>query len=448
MSKTQATVFSFPESKRGSFLLIPLKHRHSAKEINEIGFPGEKCLVESEDISESVKQTINVPDTLHSVTRYKLSEKEMVEIATGFSIEEKAPLPLLYALEPGQEGTPEDCCFRLCDSELYVFGIGVAFLVLGFTYPNATILRRICNLGFTTSDTVYRYRSDNQICDFDLNQRFRCFCESLGLIPFSKEGTPLFVESHVFNIGVVRNRFKTLDEIRAGSKTLHLQEDLDRHVTDDSEEDVFYTYSVKAQELDSHRFGYCITSQTVSYFVANSKLDIDYEMRDQLKDAVPMVLLALYQKYTCLHFRELLSILPPNSRDALQKLKLAMMEFQAYGTFPAAGMSRWHNTKQIYKYILDTNGIPEAVATQSLSLKILDEREKEFEEKEEKERDRRSNLVLFLLSLFGVLSIPETVVSLLKNILHGSWKEVTVIISLLFLLSITILILLFRKKKK
>ncbi|MBR4866985.1 MAG: hypothetical protein IKU11_09860 [Clostridia bacterium] len=447
MSETQDKPLLFPESKCGIFLLIPLKHSHSAKAIASLSIPGENRPVESDDVNESIIQTINTPNTPHSVTRYELSEATLLEIATGITPDQG--LPQLYAMAPGQEGTPEDCRFTLFRSELYLFATGIAFLALGFTYPNPIVLRRICNLGYTQSDTVYRYCFGNCCKDFDLNEGFRSFFESHGLTPFSKPGSPLYVESHVFNVGVVRNRFSDLETIRIGAKNLHLMEGLNNLVDDNSEEDVYYTYSVKTQELGTHRFGYCVTSQTLSYLVANSELNLAEEMDDQRKNILPMVLLALYQKYTCLHFRERLSLLPENSRKELQKLKFDMMEFQAYGTFPPAEMSRWHNDKQTYKYILDTNSISEAVKNLSLSLNILAEREKEFEEQEEKKRDKKSNLVLYLISLFGIISIPESILSLVMYFVEGQWFQAILCSSLLLALLILILsILLFVKKKK
>ncbi|MBR6762550.1 MAG: hypothetical protein IKM13_02240 [Clostridia bacterium] len=446
MSETQNKPLLFPESKCGVFLLIPLKHSHSAKAIASLSIPGKKCPVESEDINESIIQTINTPYTPHSVTRYEFSETTLLRIATGISPDQG--IPQLYATAPGQEGTPEDCRFTLFRSELYLFASGIAFFTLRFTYPNPIVLRRICNLGYTKSDAVYRYCFGNACQDFDLDERFRSFFESHGLTPFSKPGSPLYVESHIFNVGVVRNRFSDLDTIRIGAKNLHLMEGLNNLVDDNSEEDVYYTYSVKTQELGTHRFGYCVTSQTLSYLVANPELNLTEEMDDQRKNILPMVLLALYQKYTCLYFRERLSLLPENSRKDLQKLKFDMMEFQAYGTFPPAEISRWHNNKQTYKYILDTNGIPEAVKNLSLSLNILAEREKEFEEQEEKDRDRKSNLVLYLISLFGIISIPESVLSLVTYFVEKQWFQAILCSSLLLILLVLIVsILIFWKKK-
>ncbi|MBR5868212.1 MAG: hypothetical protein IKZ21_02095 [Clostridia bacterium] len=436
----------FTEFQYGSYLLVPLKYDGSLLDPAAFSTIGVRCEIESDDISESVKQTINTQGTSHSVLRYRIANRTLMESVTG-------PLPLpelppLYALSSADAEPTPQCRFSLADSELYLFGSNVAFLCIGLTYPNMTVLRRICNLGYTKSETTYCFSSADGLHIFDLNESIRGLFAGFGLEPFSKPGTPLFVDSHIFNIGVVRERFESLDNLRKAAFNLHLLEELTRVAEDESEEDIHFTYSVKNQELGSHRFGYCITSQTISYMVANDALDIHAEMEDQRINTLPLILLALYQKYTCLRFRELLSSLPGNDPHALLNLKLDMMEFQAYGAFPPSDMSRWHNIKQTYKYVLIANEIPEAVADLSLSLKILAEREKKFEERAEKLRDRKSNLVLYLISLFGIISIPESVLSLVMYFVEGQWLRGILSCSLLLiLLTLILFILIFWKKK-
>ncbi len=75
---------------------------------------------------------------------------------------------------------------------------------------------------------------------------------------------------------------------------------------DDSEEDVDYVYAVKTQEWGTYRWGCCVSSQTISYIMANETLDIDAEMAAQAQDGLPLLLMALYEKYTCLRFAQLI----------------------------------------------------------------------------------------------------------------------------------------------
>lgn len=440
----------FPEARYGSYLLIPLKYDRSEFDFAHLEQSlGAPVPIQSTDISESVMQTVNPPQTAHSVFRYVIPQSHLIQIMTGVAF--PGAQPALYTYVPNEEpdlsAGLEDFRFHVADSELFLFSTNVAFLCLGFTYPNMAVLRSIYNLGFTVSKSVFCFSAPDGLTPFDPFGNIRSYVCSFGLIPFSKPDAPLFVEAHLFNVGVVRDRFADLDLLRKGAFNLHLMEDLDHLAEDESEEDIHFTYAVKNQPLMSHRFGYCITSQTISYLSAQPELDLIGEMEDQRENILPLILLALYQKYTCLRFRELLSALPPNNREALLKLKLNMMEFQAYGAFPPADMSRWHNIKQTYKYILAASDIPAAVSDLSLAIHILDEREKEFEEQQEKEREEKSNLVLYLISLFGVISIPESILSFVMYFMEGQWFQAILNCTLLGILIAVILILFFRKKK-
>lgn len=55
-------------------------------------------------------------------------------------------------------------------------------------------------------------------------------------------------------------------------------------------------------------------------------------MKTQAEDGLPLVFLALYEKYTCLHFTELLSTIEKKQMFRLRNLKKKMLEFKAFGT--------------------------------------------------------------------------------------------------------------------
>ena len=81
-----------------------------------------------------------------------------------------------------------------------------------------------------------------------------------------------------------------------------------------------------------------------------------------------MVLLALYEKYTCLRFTERIAQMDKGQIRHLKALKKLMLQFQAFGTVTPANLSRWHNVKQIYAYLLEVNDIPAAI--QDISSKL------------------------------------------------------------------------------
>ena len=231
---------------------------------------------------------------------------------------------------------------------------------------------------------------------------------------------------------MVPERFRELATMRQATFNMHLMVDLPEAVEDNSEQDVNYVYAVKDQAAGSYRWGSCITSQTISYIVAREDLDILDEMHEQAENGLPVVLLALYQKYTCLRYQALLSEHERLRGRELKELKRRLLEFQAYGTIAPANISRWHNIKQTYKYLMEENDVPDAVDKMSFSLNILADRQKEAEQ-------ARADAVLGLISVFGVVSIPSSVISIL-DVMNGG-NPVNRLATVISLLSITLMII-------
>ena len=63
----------------------------------------------------------------------------------------------------------------------------------------------------------------------------------------------------------------------------------------------------KSGQTGVDRWGCCVASQTISYVVAQADMDLAAEQRVQAEDGLPMVILSLYEKYTCLRFTELIT---------------------------------------------------------------------------------------------------------------------------------------------
>ena len=153
-----------------------------------------------------------------------------------------------------------------------------------------------------------------------------------------------------------------------------------------------------------------MASQKLSYAVANKGMDFPSEMRDFAADALPIVLLMLHQKYTCLRFTELIA--QRKKPQELTRLKRMMLEFKAFGTVTPANLSRWHNIKQIYAHLLEANDVVSAVDDISTKLSILTE---EQETIEAKRTDRMSNII----TVFGLISILDSVISIVSALKEG-----------------------------
>ena len=135
-------------------------------------------------------------------------------------------------------------------------------------------------------------------------------------------------------------------------------------------------------------------------------------MKTQASDGLPMVALALYEKYTCLRFTQLITALEQRKMKQVKNLKKIMLEFQAFGTISPANLSRWNNVKQIYAYILEVNDIPASVSDVSTKINIL------AEQQEDLERSRKETLVN-LITIFGVISILASVLDIVQTLSSG-----------------------------
>lgn len=429
----------FEQAKYGSYLLIPFKYKENEFRADWLEANTKKDPLTTMDINESVKQTINAENTPTVISRYKLEKEMLIKEITGKSEE----IPLQFYV--GEKEKPDEYAngrFELKDSYIYVFHTQVAFLCLGIQYTHMRTLDCICNLGYADRKAIFFYRNDaGSICQFCLEKILIELCKKAGLEYFYQNESSIFLESYIYNLAVVKERFRDIETIRQATFNLHLMTDLKEAVEDDSEEDIYFVYAVKAQKLGSYRWGCCITSQTISYIVANQDMDIEAEMEDQAENGIPVVLLALYQKYTCLRFRELLAIVDKKKIKRLKQLRKQMLEFQAYGTIAPANISRWHNIKQIYKYVIETNAIQEAIEDISITLSILAEHQKELE-------STRNNTIISLITIFGIVSILASVLTIVQILSGGGSVEwLSLIVFSFGMLIMIIVVLLYQNKE-
>lgn len=325
--------------------------------------------------------------------------------------------------------------FSLTDSRLYVFHSRVAFFALGILYDEISALAAIVSPGYANSRAVFVYENASGSHSFAIEEWIEHLMDKAGLRKFfSSKGSP-FLEAFTYTLGLVPQRFPDLSVMRQAVFNLHLMEPLDDPVTDSSEEDVRFVYSVIDRKLNSYRWATCITSQTISYIVADPEMNLDAQMQAQAEDGLPLVMLALYEKYTCLHYTEVIATTDLSHLRQIQKLKTEMLEFQAYGTLAPANLSRWHNVKHIYSALLEVNAIPEAINDVDHKINILSEHQRELE-------SQRAELLTNLITAFGIISILASVLTIIQILLGGNfaiWASLiltTVFIFLVFLLAI------------
>ncbi|MBP3494239.1 MAG: hypothetical protein J6J83_06480 [Oscillospiraceae bacterium] len=390
--------------KYHSYVIVPLKFNETKK------LSLEPAAINSMDFTENVKELFREGAPSQMCSAYKCPPI----IDEGCYLFEK------------------DLSFRLTESFLFVFKTKVAFLAVGIAYDRIETLRKLRNPGYNESEAAYFYENGQP---FDFEGKLESYCRKFGLERFfENKSASFFLDAFTFTMALTENYFESLDILKKYTFNLHQMTEITSDLEDFSEEDVRYVFAVKIQERNAYRWGVCISSQTMSYIFADENMNMAAHIEEQKRDILPIAILALYEKYTCLRFGQLIL---SSDRKQTQKTKQLMLNFKAYGTINAANFSRWHNVKQVYANLLEVNDIREAISDVEYKINIISESQKE----QEKERSDR---VMNIITLFGIVSILASVLSIVQILSEGNpaiWISTaltTVVLTLVMVITLRI----------
>ena len=426
----QAFSSQWQQAELGGFLVVPLKYDAEEFDFTWLETHQDRRFETffSDDLNSAVLRSLNSAVLRHSGSceqtnvfrRFRIPAEVILAQISQFGSDH-----VFYACKQQEGLSPEASLhgrnpFTLEDADVYVFHTQVAFLCIRLRFQRMETLETICSVGYVRNDTVFGFRDSSgafRCVDFDAG--LLCLCRQAGMELFYNSDASVFLDSYAYTVARIRQRPRELDTLRQATFNLHQFADLSVPVSDGSEADINYVYALKDQQRDSYGWGYCISSQTICYLVANDRNTMDEILGDQAENGLPLVMLALYQKYTCLRFQTLLA--QPESREParIRALKTQLMEFKAYGTIPPANISRWHNITQIYRHMMTENEIPDAIEKMSLSIQILADRQKELEDQKQAEADARETRLVNLVTIFSVLSVPSSVAELVECLCEG-----------------------------
>ncbi|MGN1344840.1 MAG: hypothetical protein ACI4U3_09675 [Traorella sp.] len=396
---------SLLQAKTGCFLIVPLKYETSSFNMQAIKQNCKRFILTTSDINENVKALLNQPGDASIGTCYFVNRDFLLSnICNEFTIAHNG----FQVLNKGKCHT-----FDILDSYLYIFHTQVAFLCLGLSFDRSETLELICNPGYAKSDARFSYLKNDKYQNFSMEEFLTNFCDKLKLHKFFDGDSSYLLDAYAYTLALVPKRFKTTEAMRQITFNLHQMAPLNAPIQDNSEEDIRYVYAVKNQPTNSYRWGCCVSFQTISYVVADKEMNFEKEMYTQACDGLPVVLLALYEKYTCLRFTELISKMDNGNRKQLKALKKLMLRFRAFGTVTPANLSRWHNVKQIYAYFMEVNDIHTAIQDISNKVNILSEHQQELDR-------ARNEAVVNIITLFGIISILGSVLSIVQILSGGN----------------------------
>lgn len=413
----------------GCFLILPLKYDPDTFQPARLAQMGRRLPVTTMDLNENVKAM--------------LAGSDAASVGEGWLLPAQAlTTPLGARPGPGlgqlcQVRSPDGCFpFELGDSWLYVFHTRVAFLCLNLSFARMEALKAICNPGWAHNDAAFTWLDGAwEEHPFSLEDWLGQLLSPLGLRKFFDGGSSFVLDAYAYIFTLVPQWFQDLEPMRKITFNLHKMTPTDAPMEDAAEEDIRFVYAARNLDHNAYRWGCCVTSQTITYVVADEEMDFAAQRDAQAADGLPVVLLALYEKYTCLRFTQLITRL---DRRQIRELKDLMLNFQAFGTVTPANLSRWHNVKQIYANLLEVNDIPAAISDISAKVSILTAHQEKLEH-------ARSETVINIITLFGIVSILASVLSIVQILSDGTpliW--VSTILTAVMLALITLLALLRR----
>ncbi|MBR5011441.1 MAG: hypothetical protein IKY12_02680 [Clostridia bacterium] len=389
--------------KFGAYLVIPLKYEAEKEYAEKLSATYPRYELTTMDISENVKNMFNSEGDQSIGSVFKISGSD---IKNRFC--DKSARLFVSKDEKRYE-------FDVIDSYVYAFNTRIAFLCLGISFSDMKALATICNPGFAQNSAEYEYIQGDSKFAFSLESVLLDFCGEYGFEGFFGPQTSLLIEAYTYVVALTDTMFDSLETIRKITFNLHQMQGIDVPVEDDSEGDIRYVYAVKNAALNAYRWGCCVTSQTIAYAVADpsKSTELCEEMKTQAADGLPIVLLALYEKYTCLRFTELIAQPRTRKLKTILKLKKLMLRFQAFGTVTPANLSRWNNVRQIYAYLTEVSDVSSAVTDISSKLDILVEEQQELE-------NQRSSRIINLVTIFGIVGIMSSVQEIVQILSAGS----------------------------
>lgn len=390
------------EAAYGCFLIIPLKYDKDSLKSARLERVGRSVPVTTMDLNENIKAMLSLSDKAAVGAGYLISSDILT--AQLLSETDKGTVQNFHVMDKNEEFT-----FRLSDSWLYIFHTQVAFLCLNLSFARMETLRAVCNPGWAYNPAEFFWSDpEGNYSRFSVEKWLSDFLSPLGLRKFFDGEASYLLDAYSYIFAVVPQWFDKLEDMRGPAFNLHKMMPLDAVLEDEAEEDIRYVYAAKNQGMNAYRWGCCITSQTISYIVADETMDFEAQRNAQASDGLPVVLLSLYEKYTCLRFTELTRM----SKGKVQELKELMLNFQAFGTVVPANLSRWHNVKQIYANLLEVNDVPAAIEDISTKLNILTAHQEAVEH-------ARSETIINLITIFGIVSILASVLSIVQILADG-----------------------------
>lgn len=384
-----------PETKRGMFIVLPLKYSEKLKNLAEVRekLPSEVRDTQIDFNSGDFIQLMNDKCTRKGnfVRRYTLAIPE--ELADG-------------QIKDGNGKVLASLAFT--NFQLFTFDNGIAFISALLEYPNSQTgaVYEFVKPGYNENDAMEPARAafidalenTNIVSDRE-DSPFTWFTKYNQ----TKHADLLIKDAYRLNSAYSPIRFASAEETQQVVYNEHRIINLNCQFSDPSEHDVQYFSGAKDVDDWKYGWGCAVTSQEVSYIYAPGRLEseITDTLADHANDDLLLLMLALYQKYESMSINEQIHTRYSNlnrTKKSIYELKQEAMSLIAYETLAPSQISRWNNVCEIYKATLELTGVDETIAEVKDKIEMLTA--------EQDRRDsKRDTAISTVITVFGLVSI-------------------------------------------
>ena len=125
-----------------------------------------------------------------------------------------------------------------------------------------------------------------------------------------------------------------------------------------------------------------------------------------------LTIIALFQKYVCVQINDLIYEKVKsagNKEENIREIKRTVLKVRAYETYTPSQISCWNNVCEIYRLLLEINGVNDYMRDIQEKVNLLDE-------ELERASAERENKLMNIITLFGALSIIASVLTIVDFI--------------------------------
>lgn len=311
----------------------------------------------------------------------------------------------------------------LFDFQLFLFDNGIGFVTLLTLCKNKEIgkIYNLVNNGYAGTDDKESH-SYIQLYDWLTQHLSKNNLE----IYLERENVDLLLnESYVFNFALTTKRFQNLETLKILTNNVHKQILLEKDFEDRSETDINYTSGARDVNKETYRWGCCISSLDISFVYAcsipNEKEKLMALVKEVTQCDLFLTLLTMIQKYTCMKLNDDIHESLYNSFTTkkqmnklnIQDLKQQALELRAFGTLAPSQISRWHNVCETYRYLLEAQGVDEALQEIEQKIDLINS-------DQEQRISQKQNMISIVIALFGLISIVASILTIVDLVSSGS----------------------------